>query len=68
MAMKNKPEYLIVHTQASTIISDKPQLKIVNDYHRVARDENGDFKYHDGKPSSLGYWVGYHKFIERTAQ
>lgn len=48
-----RPNRLILHHTGD--ISKSPQLKKVDEYH----------KQKFGMYSSLGYWVGYHVFIER---
>lgn len=51
----NKPTHIIVHHEAPTQISNAPRFKIVNEYHKSL-----------GFPiSSLGYYCGYHRFIEK---
>ena len=53
--MSNKVEYIIIHHEAAPFVNDQPRVHIVNDYHRLR-----------GFPkSSLGWFVGYHIFIER---
>jgi len=53
MTRANKPKTIIIHHTA--VKSDKPQFNAVNNYHKKL-----DFPL-----SSLGYYVGYHWFIER---
>ena len=56
--MKNEPKYLIVHHEAPPVITDSPRFGIVDSYHKTK-----------GFPkSSLGYYCGYHYFIEKTGQ
>jgi len=52
--MENKPTYAILHHTADT--SKHRQLLKVNEWH----------KYKQFPESSLGYFVGYHFFIERS--
>lgn len=68
---KNNPIQLIVHHIGGTdkyplMDSSYQTFEQINEYHRVAVDENGDFKYHYGKPSMMGYWMAYHYFIDRN--
>ena len=51
--MENKPTYAILHHTADT--STGAQLRKVDEYHKLRFDMR----------SALGYWVGYHYFIER---
>lgn len=51
-------EYIIVHHEAPPSITESPRFGIVNDYHKQK-----------GFPKSLlGYYCGYHYFIEKTGQ
>lgn len=36
----------------------------VDNYHKNAKDADGNFIYHNGAPSSLGYYIGYHDLVE----
>jgi len=54
----NKPEYLILHHTAVSRDKNKNQLQAVNTYHK-----SKDFYL-----SSLGYYVGYHYFIEPSGK
>ena len=54
----NKPEYLIIHTEASPISTDAPRFDVVNQYHRQRLFDR----------SSLGFYVGYHYFIEKAGK
>lgn len=54
--MKNVPEYLIVHTEASPVITNAPRFDVVNQFHRTRLFDK----------SSLGWYVGYHYFIEKS--
>jgi hypothetical protein len=61
--MTNKPYWLIVHHTGST--DDNPHastrhhtFEMVNQWHGINPNIRLD------KPSSLGYWIGYHYFIE----
>ena len=51
--MENKPLYTILHHTGDTSLL--PQLRKVDEWHR----------YRFGMFSKLGYWIGYHYFIER---
>ena len=54
----NKPEYFIIHTEASPVITTAPRFDVVNQYHRTL----------DFPKSSLGWYVGYHFFIEKSGK
>lgn len=54
----NKPEFLIIHTEASPVKTNAPRFDIVNQFHR----QKGFTK------SSLGFYVGYHYFIEKSGK
>ena len=60
----NIPKKIIVHHTAVSRVAAPRQFLAVNGYHRDTRDENGDFVFHFGKPSSLGYYGAYHILIE----
>ncbi len=60
----NIPKIIIGHHTAISRASVPRQFFAVNAYHRDTKDANGDFVFHFGKPSSLGYYGGYHIFIE----
>lgn len=52
----NKPEWIIVHHEAPPQIVDSARFNSVNEFHRSR-----------GFPlSKLGFYVGYHVFIEKT--
>lgn len=68
---KNNPIQAIVHHIGGTdkyplFDSSYQTFEQINEFHRVATDENGEFRYHYGKPSLLGYWMAYHYFIDRN--
>lgn len=58
MANVNKSEYLIVHTEASPIVTNAPRFDVVNTYHQQRLFDK----------SSLGFYVGYHYFIEKSGK
>ena len=51
----NRPEYLIIHHEASPVITTAHRFSLVNIYHKQR------FNF----ISSLGYYVGYQYFIEK---
>ena len=56
--MKNNPEFIIVHTEASPIVTNAPRYDIINRYHQQRLFDK----------SSLGFYVGYHYFIEKSGK
>lgn len=54
----NKIEYIIVHHEAPPMVTNKPRFSVVNDLH----------KQQDFPISSMGFYCGYHYFIEKTGQ
>ena len=54
----NKPQWIILHTEAAPVKMDAPRFAVVNEYHR----QQFDFK------SSLGFYCGYHYFIEKNGK
>ena len=44
------------------------QLYKVNRYHKNAVDDAGNFRFHYGKPSKLGWYVGYNVFCDTNGQ
>ena len=54
----NKPEYIIIHTEASPIITNAPRFNVVNQYHQQRLFDK----------SSLGFYVGYHYFVEKSGR
>lgn len=56
--MKNKIQWLIIHTEASPVITNAPRFEIVNQEHRRR----------DFIKSSLGWYVGYHYFCEKSGK
>lgn len=60
----NIPKIIIVHHTATSRAAAPKQFFAVNAYHRDTKDTDGNFLYHFGEPSSLGYYGGYHIFIE----
>lgn len=56
--MINKPEYLIVHTEASPVITNALRFAVINQFHRTRLFDK----------SSLGWYIGYHYFIEKSGQ
>ena len=51
-------KYLIVHSEGSPVITNAPRVDIVNQEHRQRFDMR----------SSLGWWVGYTYFIEKSGK
>ena len=52
----NKPQWIIVHHEAPPVTTNSPRFGVVNEYHKLK-----------GFPkSSLGYFCGYHLFIEKS--
>ena len=56
--MNNKIEFLIIHTEASPIITNAPRFEVVNQFHQQRLFDK----------SSLGWFVGYHYFIEKSGK
>lgn len=66
-------KYLIVHhtggSDANPLSDSSNQtFEVVNAYHRDTRDKNGDYLYHYGRPSSLGYYLAYHYYIDKQGK
>lgn len=67
MLKLNKPEYLICHhtggTDANPLADTSNQkFEDVNAWHKQSPDVNL------GEPSSLGYYIGYHYFIDKLGK
>ena len=56
--MKNTPKFLIIHTEASPIITNAPRFEIVNQFHQQRLFDK----------SSLGWYIGYHYFLEKSGK
>lgn len=61
--MYNKiiPKKIIVHCSDGSI---NQSFQDIERWHRDARDINGNYKYHYGKPSSLGFYCAYNFVID----
>lgn len=57
------PKELIIHHESAS-----NGFLAVNEWHRTAKDKWGDFMYHYGNPSELGFWIGYHYYIDKTGK
>lgn len=71
--MLNKPEFLIIHHLGGTgndplADTSRQTIEEVNEWHKNARMPDGSFRYHDGHPSSLGYYLAYHYFIDKQGK
>lgn len=53
----NTPNKIIIHHEAPPVIVSTPRFAVVNDFH----------KQQDFPISSLGYYCGYHYFLEKDA-
>ena len=51
----NNPQWLIIHHEAPPVVTNKPRFNIVNEYH----------KERFNMLSELGWYTGYHIFIEK---
>ena len=60
----NNPNKIIVHHSAVSRKRQRFQFLPINNYHRTALDKNGNWLYHYGKPTSMGYYGAYHILIE----
>lgn len=50
---------IYIHHTAVSYKKNPNQAPQTNEYHKTAVDENGNPRFHNGKPSSLNYWIGY---------
>lgn len=69
----SKIEFLICHNLGGTEYNpyqdtSNQTFDDVNAWHRDAKDDEGQPKYHYGQPSSLGYYLAYHYFIARDGK
>lgn len=55
------PKKLIVHHTAG---SEYQTFEDINHFHRVTKDDYGNYKYHYGVPTSLGYYCAYNYVID----
>ena len=69
----NKITYLIIHNLGGTEYNphqdtSNQSFDDVNSWHRDAKSPDGGHKYHYGQPSSLGYYLAYHYFIDKQGK
>lgn len=60
----NNPKKIIVHHTAVSRKVQPRQFLAINRYHRDAKDGEGNWRFHYGKPTSMGYYGGYQLLIE----
>lgn len=62
---QNPPiKYIAIHHTAVSRASGKNQLEAVNEYHRTKNWGTASSPWYQSRPSSLGYYVGYNRFID----
>ena len=60
-------KYLAIHNSGVSQIEQSVQIYSVNRWHKNAKDAKGNFRYHYGSPSTLGWFVAYNFFLDVNA-